>query len=89
MLEKGVITPELSESMLAAVAPDIVAAARAAQQNQSVGPIPDELSQALQGEVPAAQEAPAAEQPAEEVPNAEQAPIQLAEPTTTETEITE
>ena len=89
MLEKGVITPELSESMLAAVAPDIVAAARAAQQSQSVGPIPDELSQALQGEVPAAQEAPAAEQPAEEVPNAEQAPIQLAEPTTTETEITE
>jgi hypothetical protein len=89
MLEKGVITPELSESMLAAVAPDIVAAARAAQQGQSVGPIPDELSQALQGEVPAAQEAPAAEQPAEEVPNAEQAPIQLAEPTTTETEITE
>jgi hypothetical protein len=92
MLEKGVITPELSESMLAAVAPEIVAAARAAQQGQSVGPIPDELSQALQGEVPAApaaEEAPAAEQPAEEIPNADQAPIQLAEPTTTETEITE
>jgi hypothetical protein len=87
------ITPELSESMLAAVAPDIIKAARAAQQTQSVGPLTDELTQALQGQtVTAPEEAPAPAQPAEapvEAPPAEEAPIQLAEPTTTETEIPE
>jgi len=93
LLEKGMITPELSESMLAAVAPDIIKAARAAQQTQSVGPLTDELTQALQGQtVTAPEEAPAPAQPAEapvEAPPAEEAPIQLAEPTTTETEIPE
>ena len=95
LLEKGMITPELSEAMLAAVAPEIIDAARQAQQGQSVGPIPDELSQALQGQVPTgpegapAEAAPAeAAAPVEEVP-VEESPIQLAEPTTTESEIPE
>ena len=94
LLEKGMITPELSEAMLAAVAPEIIDAARQAQQGQSVGPVPDDLAQMLQGQAPAAPEGapapvePAAptEAPAEEAPVVE-SPIQLAEPTTTESEI--
>jgi hypothetical protein len=96
LLEKGMITPELSEAMLAAVAPEIIDAARQAQQGQSVGPMPDDLTQMLQGQAPAAPEGapapvePAAptEAPAEAAPAVE-SPIQLAEPTTTESAIPE
>ena len=64
LLEKGMITPELSEAMLAAVAPEIIEAARQAQQGTSVGPMPDDLTQMLQGQAPAAPEgAPAPEAP--------------------------
>jgi len=93
LLQKGMITPELSEAMLAAVAPEIIDAARQAQQQSSVGPMPDQLQQMLQGQpgAPAAPEAaPAApaepplppEQQAEELP-----PTQLAEPTTVESQV--
>ena len=86
LLEKGMITPELSEAMLAAVAPEIIQAAREAQQSQSVGPMPQDLSQAVQGQpVPGAapqEAAPPAGEPTEQ-------PIQLAEPTTDESEIPE
>jgi hypothetical protein len=96
LLQKGMITPELSEAMLAAVAPEIIDAARQAQQQSSVGPIPDQLQQMLQGQpgapaapegAPAAPEAPAEpplppEQQAEELP-----PTQLAEPTTVESQV--
>jgi hypothetical protein len=93
LLQKGMITPELSEAMLAAVAPEIIQAAREAQQQQSVGPMPDALNQMLQGQAPGApgapptapEAAPAAEEGAPSVgPD-----IQLAEPTTEEDEITE
>ena len=96
LLQKGMITPELSEAMLAAVAPEIIDAARQAQQQSSVGPMPDQLQQMLQGQpgapaapeaAPAAPEAPAEpplppEQQAEELP-----PTQLAEPTTVESQV--
>lgn len=49
VFEKGVITPELTEAMIGAVAPDVLDAARAAQQAQSVAPMPPELEQLLQG----------------------------------------
>ena len=92
LLEKGMITPELSEAMLAAVAPEIIEAARQAQQGQSVGPIPDDLSQALQGQVPTGEPAPEGEG-APAAPEAaapiQESPIQLAEPTTAESEIPE
>lgn len=98
LLQKGMITPELSEAMLAAVAPEIIDAARQAQQQSSVGPMPDQLQQMLQGqpgapapapEAPAPggapQEAPVpVEQQAEELP-----PTQLAEPTTSQAEVQE
>lgn len=88
LIEKGVITPELTEAMLAAVAPEVMQAAREAQQSSSVAPMPPGLDQMLQGgppptealAVPEAAEAPQGEAPA---PVEEVAPIQLAEPTTT------
>ena len=96
LLQKGMITPELSEAMLAAVAPEIIDAARQAQQQSSVGPMPDQLQQMLQGQpgapaAPPATPAPEAapteaplppEQQAEELP-----PTQLAEPTTVESQV--
>lgn len=45
--EKGVITPELTESMLAAIAPDVMNAVRQTQQAESAAPIPPEVQQAL------------------------------------------
>jgi hypothetical protein len=82
LLERGAITPELTEAMLAAVAPEVMAAARAAQQASSVAPIPGDVEQAL-GAPPAPTEAVPAEAPAEAEPAAvDSAPVQLAEPTT-------
>jgi hypothetical protein len=88
VMEKGMITPELTEAMLNAVAPEVMEATRTAAQAQSVGPIPPGLEQMLQGQAPAAPEpaAPAEGAPAPEAPPApaapaEEAPPQLAEPT--------
>ena len=89
VMEKGMITPELTEAMLNAVAPEVMEATRQAAQSQSVGPIPPGLEQMLQGQpAPAAPEpaAPAEGAPAPEAPPApaapaEEAPPQLAEPT--------
>ena len=99
LLQKGMITPELSEAMLAAVAPEIIDAARQAQQSSSVGPMPDQLQQMLQGQpgapAPGAP-APGAPAPAEApqeapLPVEQQAeelpPTQLAEPTTSQAEV--
>jgi hypothetical protein len=99
LLQKGMITPELSEAMLAAVAPEIIDAARQAQQASSVGPMPDQLQQMLQGQPGApAPGAPAPEAPAPApaptaapLPPEQQAeelpPTQLAEPTTSQSEV--
>lgn len=87
VMEKGMITPELTEAMLNAVAPEVMEATRTAAQAQSVGPIPPGLEQMLQGQpAPAAPAAPAEGAPAPEAPPApaapaEEAPPQLAEPT--------
>jgi hypothetical protein len=93
LLQKGMITPELSEAMLAAVAPELMQAAREAQQQQSVGPMPDALNQMLQGQAPGAPGAPEAPQEVPTTPE-EGAPsvgpdIQLAEPTTEEADTTQ
>jgi hypothetical protein len=76
--ERGAITPELTEAMLGAIAPEIMNAVKDAQQASSVAPIPpavqDILKQAT-GEQPAEPtepEAPAA--PEAEAPEAPQAP---------------
>jgi hypothetical protein len=66
MFEKGVISPELTESMLKLIAPDVINGATQAQQATSVAPIPPEVQQILKnaqggvGVPPAPAEAPAA-----------------------------
>ena len=67
VFEKGMITPDLTQAMLSAVAPEVMAAARNAQQAESVAPMPTELEQLL-GQQPqgAAPSAPAPE-PSESV----------------------
>jgi hypothetical protein len=75
LIEKGMITPELTEAMLGVVAPDVMEKIRGAAQAASPAPVPEDVSQMLQGEAPAGGEAPA-EAPAPEGP-----PPGLAEPT--------
>jgi hypothetical protein len=48
--ERGVITPELTEAMLTALAPDTMNRVKEAQQGASVAPIPPAVQQALQGQ---------------------------------------
>jgi len=62
LAERGTLTPELTEAMLSALAPQVMEAVRAAQQGASAGAIPPEVQQLLkaQGQQPgAAPEAPA------------------------------
>ncbi len=71
LFEKGAITPEMTESLLGAVAPDVIKVMRAAQQANSVAPVPTEVQQLLNtpGEDSSATaEAPAAEAPVSAVP---------------------
>lgn len=87
MVNKGMITPELTESLLLAFAPDAINNAKAAAQAASQTPIPPDVQQALDNateapaiEAPAEGEAPA-EKPAEAAPS-EEPPVALAEPST-------
>lgn len=68
LIEKGSITPELTEAMLGAVAPDIIKATRMAAQAESVAPIPPELERLLKGPQAPAQETPAETSDVEETP---------------------
>ena len=80
MMERGAFTPELTEAMLSALAPEVMDSVRNAQQGSSVGAIPPEVQQALKGaqpteteEQPTETETPTEETPApsqEEQPNA-------------------
>lgn len=49
IIDKGVISPELTQAVLTAIAPDVMDAARSAQQATSVAPVPSALQQILQG----------------------------------------
>ena len=66
VFEKGMITPELTEAMIGAFAPDVMAATKTQQQSSSVGPIPNAVQDILQGVPPSG--APPAEPLAEEPP---------------------
>jgi hypothetical protein len=65
MTEKGAMTPELTEAMLAAIAPDMMNAVKAAQQASSVAPMPSAVADVLAGETPAPEEAEGATPEAE------------------------
>lgn len=72
MIDKGSVPPEMTQAMLTAIAPGLAAASRAAQQSQSVAPIPPEVQQLLNVPAPPAptegeQAAPASETPADAV----------------------
>jgi len=75
VISKGAITPELTEAMLSAVAPEIMDSVRQTAQAQSVAPMPPEIDQLLSGQAPAA----TAEQPAT-TPTETPAAPPLAEP---------
>ena len=72
LVEKGSITPELTEAMLGAVAPEIIKAARMASQAESIAPIPPELERLLKGPQPATEETPTETPVAEEEAPGEQ-----------------
>ena len=82
LIEKGVITPELTESMLSAVAPDVMKATRMASQAANVAPIPPEVERLLKGPQDAAptEEVPAESSPAEASPTPETTPTQEGTP---------
>ena len=78
--EKGMLSPELTEAALAALAPEMMDQIKNAQQASSVGPLPPNVAQALSGEPaapPAEGEAPAPEGVAPEAQPA--APTESAE----------
>ena len=68
IISKGMVTPELTEAMLNAVAPDIMGQIRQQNMQEGGNPIPPEIDQLLQGGAPA------------EAPPAQAAPPPLAEP---------
>ena len=86
VMEKGSISPELTESLLKVVAPDLLEGARVAAQAQSVAPVPGEVNDILNGGQgapadPAAEPADAIPTPEADVPPGEDAPpFPLAEP---------
>lgn len=82
IFEKGAVTPELTEAVIGAIAPELMASTRTAQQATSVAPVPPELQQMLQGGPPPAPEgaAPAEAQPAPAEPVAEPIPPTAAPP---------
>ena len=84
VIEKGMISPELAEAVLGAIAPNIINASRAAQQSQSVAPIPPEVAQMLQGGQPpaGAPGEPPAAPPNLAEPEPAQAPEGVLEPQT-------
>ena len=75
LMDKGTISPDLTESMLGAVAPDVMQAARMADQAASSAPVPPEVEQLLKG--------PSAVEPATtETPAPEETPAPVETPTT-------
>lgn len=93
--DKGSFSPELTEALLTAVAPEIMAATKAAAQNANVAPVPAGVQDVLNGgqgtptepvdpAAPADPVAdPAAAAPAEDAvgPGEDAPPVDLAEPT--------
>ncbi len=68
MMEKGQMTPELAEALLTIAAPDIMNAVRQSAQAASPAPIPEDVSNILDGGVPAEEPAAPAEPTAPTTP---------------------
>jgi hypothetical protein len=75
IMSKGMITPELTEAVLASIAPDIMNQAREVAQEATGAPIPDDIDAMLQQAA-----GPAAGAETTEAPAAQPAATPLAEP---------
>ncbi len=71
LADRGTISPELTQAMLGAIAPDVMQSVRDAQQAESAAAVPPEISQILD------QAAGAAPTPTEETPAPQEAPADL------------
>jgi hypothetical protein len=74
LVEKGSLSPELTQAMIGAIAPEVMKSVRDAQQVESAAPVPQEIQQILDNAAPAAP-APAEE----ELPAALQEPQEGAQ----------
>jgi hypothetical protein len=86
LMQRGAVTPELTEAMLKAVAPEVFAKIQEINQQTSPAPVSTDIMQAAQG-VPATEPAPTAlaepaTPPTETPTEAEAPPVPLAEPST-------
>jgi hypothetical protein len=63
IMAKGMVSPETTESVLAAVAPDLMGSVRQQNMEEGGSPIPEDIDQLLQGDTPTG-EAPAEAAPA-------------------------
>jgi len=77
MIQKGMITPELTEALLATFAPEAMTAVRDSVQSKSDTPVPTEVEQILEQQGPPAEGGDESAPPA---PPGEEPPIPLAEP---------
>ena len=84
IINKGAITPELTEAMLSAVAPEVMKLVKDVSQAQNVAPMPPGLEQILSGQPAPGAPAPGGETPAAAAPEQQAAPaappVPLAEP---------
>jgi hypothetical protein len=83
LVEKGQITPELTEAMLGVVAPDVITKIREASQAANPAPMPANLEQTLQQPAPAPEDTPTpapTPTPTQETSGEEAPPGLLAEP---------
>jgi hypothetical protein len=84
IFEKGMISPELTEATIKAMAPDMVDAVRTNQQESSVAPIPPEVAQMLgqpgASSLPPMPPEQTAEAPEPAEPEAAEAPDEQANP---------
>jgi hypothetical protein len=54
LVEKGTLSPELTQAMIGAIAPDVMKSVRDAQQAESVAPVPPEIQRLLDNATPPA-----------------------------------
>lgn len=84
--DRGILTPELTEAMLGAIAPSLMNAVKDAQQASSVAPMPPDLEQALSGQPQPGGDMGGPSAPTEEEVSAEEAeePVSESEPAPTQ-----
>lgn len=80
LIEHPTITPELTESLLSVIAPDVMARVREASQAKNPAPLPADVTNVLNGGTPSAAPAPPDAAPAPQAAPAPDAPVQDINP---------